>query len=98
MSFDIWISGRLSFAWIFTLLSNQTAPRVSPGLHHSFMYSFLVSHNLEDAAMQNAICLSSVFEGSVSESLSMVELVVLVQFILVVYCGVYMRSLEEYRR
>lgn len=48
--------------------------------------------------MQNAICLSSVFEASVSESLSMVELVVLVQFILVVYCGVYMRSLEEYRR
>lgn len=61
-------------------MSNQTPPRVSPGLHHNLMYSFLESHSFEDAPMQNAMCLSSVFGVSVFKSTVALVVVVVVVF------------------
>lgn len=58
------MSGRFSFSVVFTRLSNQTTPLVSPRRHHSLRYSFRDRHNREEAAMPNAMCLSSVSNRS----------------------------------
>ncbi|KAK3009555.1 hypothetical protein RJ639_013785 [Escallonia herrerae] len=57
---EIRISGKPSSLLVLTFLSNQTTPLLSSGLHHIFIYSFLLSHKFDDAAMPNTMCLSSV--------------------------------------